>query len=347
MKEQSKYHELLSDVNSQNEKEINQRLKKKGFYTKTHGFPIASLQFELTSHCNLACKHCYNDSNSTHAPDIMDSQKWISFAKYLVEQGGIFECILSGGEPLLLGNDLFDIMDILHEDGTLFFLITNGYLLNNTIAERLKKYQYHKIQISIDGATPEYHDWFRQREGSWKNAVEGALAIANTGIPLKIAHCVTPYNIQDIDAMCALAYSLGASSIMVGELCLSGRAAINRDLLLSNEEREFLFQKATENLLRYKGKMVVKCSHSVKEGLLRHQKSPNSGAIIRPNGDIRIDGMAPFVVGNILCGDFADIWKKKIFDSWTNPKVLEFISGFDQDDRNDTFVNYIEKDIYI
>lgn len=347
MKGQSKYQNLLSDLNPQNETEINQRLKRKGFYTKSHGFPIASLQFELTSHCNLACKHCYNDSGSSHTPDIMDSQKWISFAKYLVQQGGIFECILSGGEPLLLGNELFDIMDVLHEDGTLFFLITNGYHLNKTIAERLKKYQYHKIQISIDGVTPEYHDSFRQKAGSWKNAVDGAFAISNIGIPLKIAHCVTPYNIHDIDDMCALAYSLGASSIMVGELCLSGRAAINHDLLLSNAERECLFKKVTENLLRYKGKMLVKCSHSVKEGLLRHQNSPNSGAIIRPNGDIRIDGMAPFVVGNILSGDFAEIWTKKIFESWTTPKVLEYISGFDQYDRNDTFINYIEEDIYI
>lgn len=37
--------------------------------------------------------------------------------------------ILSGGEPLHLGNDSFDMMDILHDDGTSFVIITNGFLL--------------------------------------------------------------------------------------------------------------------------------------------------------------------------------------------------------------------------
>lgn len=347
MKDQSKYLKILGNIDSQNEKGVNRALEKEGFYSKNHGFPIASLQFELTSHCNLACKHCYNNSGINKITDAMTSQNWISFSEYLVEHGGIFECIISGGEPLLLGNELFKIMDILHEDGTLFFLITNGYLLTKEIADQLRKYRYHKIQVSIDGVTSEYHDSFRQRNGSWKKAVDGAFAIANNGIPLKIAHCVTPYNIHDIDDMCALAYSLGASSIMVGELCLSGRAAINQDLLLSNEQRVLLFQKVRENISRYKGKMGVKCSHSVKEGLERHYKSPNSGAIIRPNGDVRIDGMAPFVVGNILTDDFAEVWTKKIFDSWNSPQVLEFINSFDKEDRNYSFINYVERDVYI
>ncbi|MBO5372299.1 MAG: radical SAM protein [Lachnospiraceae bacterium] len=347
MKEQSKCWKILNNTDLQNEKGINQALKKEGFYSSSHGFPIAALQFELTSHCNLACKHCYNNSGIHNISDAITPKKWIAFAEYLVEHGGIFECILSGGEPLLLGDDLFQIMDILHEDDTIFFLITNGYLLTKEIVKKLKKYRYHKIQVSIDGSTPEYHDSFRQRSGSWKKAVDGAFAVSSSGIPLKIAHCVTPYNIHNIDDMCTLAYSLGATSIMVGELCLSGRAALNQELLLSNEQREMLANKVKENMAKYDGRMCVNTSHSVKEGLVRHYKSPNSGAIIRPNGDIRIDGMAPFVVGNILKEDFAEIWIKKIYESWNDPKVLEFIEGFDEMDRNHSYINYVEGDIYI
>lgn len=42
------------------------------------------------------------------------------FSKYIVKNGGVFECLLSGGEPLLLGDKLFEIMNILHNDGRYF-----------------------------------------------------------------------------------------------------------------------------------------------------------------------------------------------------------------------------------
>ena len=152
---------------------------------------------------------------------------------------------------------------------------------------------------------------------------------------------------HDIDGMCDFAYSLGASSITIGELCLSGRVAKNQDLLLSNEQRKILFQKICENSSRYQGRMRIKSSNSVKSGLERHLKKPNSGAVIRPNGDIRLDGMAPFVIGNILKDDFASVWTEKLSACWKNQKVIEFISNFDENDRNYQFINFHENDVYL
>ena len=93
--------------------------------------------------------------------------------------------------------------------------------------------------------------------------------------------------------------------------------------------------------------MIVKTSNSVRAGLERHFKSPRSAAVIRPNGDIRIDGMAPFVIGNILTDDFVEVWTRKA-DAWqTNRRVAEFIGSFDATDRNYSFVNYCDADIRI
>jgi MoaA/NifB/PqqE/SkfB family radical SAM enzyme len=338
----------MERIDSRDEKAMNTALQKAGLYSKTHIFPIASLQFELTSHCNMICKHCYNNSGDcNNIPDVMTPERWVTFAKYLVEHGGVFECILSGGEPLLLGDVLFEIMDILHDDGTCFMLLTNGYFLTKEKVKKLKKYRYHWVQISIDGVNAEYHDSFRQSKGSWERAVNGAALVSANGIPLKIAHCVTPHNLHNIDNMCAFAYSLGASCITVGELCLSGRTAQNKDLLLSHDQRKLLYKKVEENVYRYQGRMRIKSSNSVRLGLERHFKIPNSGAVIRPNGNIRLDGMAPFVIGNILTEDFAEIWKKKINICWKNHKVSKYISGFDDNDRNYSFINYVEKDIII
>ena len=147
-----KYHDAIQKANSYDEEVIKYTLDQAGLFSKQQIFPLASLQFELTSHCNAFCRHCYNNSGvQNHVLDPMTPEKWISFAEYLVRHGGVFECLLSGGEPLLLGEQLFRIMDVLHDDGTLFLLQTNGTLLTEDIATKLKKNKYNWLQISIDG----------------------------------------------------------------------------------------------------------------------------------------------------------------------------------------------------
>lgn len=345
MENRRRYYNILRKMNLQEDDAVNQALKNKGFYSGSDIYPLSSLHFELTSKCNAFCKHCYNNSGINDNIDAMTPEKWLEFSKYIVKNGGVFECLLSGGEPLLLGDKLFDIMDVLHNDGTIFLVMTNGYLLTEKIAKRFVKYQYHWFQVSIDGATAKYHDWFRQTKGSWDKAVNGAKVIADNGIPLKIAHCITPYNIKDIDDMCDLAYSIGATSIMMGGISLSGRTNDNTDLLLTPQDKKIMKEKIEENRIRYQGKMKVKSTNSVKQGLLNHSKRPRSGAVIRPNGDVRIDGMAPFVIGNIINEDFTALWKNRIDKCWRDLRVQDFINDFDENDQNRKTINYVEKDI--
>ena len=343
-----KTSKILEEIDLRDENKVNSVLTRAGLYSKSHGFPLAAIHLELTEHCNEFCKHCYNNSGChNNIADPMSPEKWIDFTKYLVKNGGVFEAILSGGEPLLLGEALFQIMDILHNAGTCFMLDTNGYLMTDEIAKRLKKYRYHWLQISVDGSEAEYHDFFRNRKGSWENTLKGVQIATANGLPVKIAHCITPYNLNDIDNMCDLAYSLGASQITIGELCLSGRAAFNSDLLLSQNQKKYFRQKVKENVIKYKGRMIVKASNSVHVGLKRHQRKPNSCIVIRPNGDIRLDGLAPFVIGNILKNDFKELWTKKLFEAWNDQRVLEYIEGFGDNDRNYSFINYVDADVYL
>ena len=107
-----------------------------GIYPQQFSKPI-NLQFELTENCNLRCKHCYNRSGICSHADAVSPEKWFDFCQHLVAGGGIFQVTLSGGEPLLLGDKLWKIMDVLHHDGTVFNLISNGListlLLNNVM----------------------------------------------------------------------------------------------------------------------------------------------------------------------------------------------------------------------
>ncbi len=70
--------------------------------------------------------------------------------------------------------------------------------------------------------------------------------------------------------------------------------------------------------------------------------TPCGGLIIRPNGDVRMDCMMPFSIGNILKDDFKNLWNTKAIGCWSNNKVKEYINCKDKSIRN-----YVDKDIII
>ncbi len=102
------------------------------------------------------------------------------------------------------------------------------------------------------------------------------------------------------DEMCTLAYELGASGIILGEVMPSGRSFLNPEIMMTREQRNILSEKIISNIQKYSGRMTVQRSSPTKIQLIRYMNTPNTGAIIRPNGDIRLDCSAPFVIVDIL-----------------------------------------------
>ena len=237
-------------------------------------------------------------------------------------------------------------MDILHDDGTSFLVISNGLLMTQEKANHFSKYRYQWFQISIDGATPERHDDFRQHSGSWDAAVKAVFMLSNLGIPVTIAHTVTPNNLHELDDMCDLAYSLGASSIICGNVMPSGRAFLNPEIIMNHEQRNIFAEKLEVNRQKFSGRMTVQRSASTKIQLLRGLNTPNQGAIIRPNGDIRLDCVAPFTIGNVIDDDFFEVWRKKSRDVWKNPEVLKYYESWDgEEETTSSIKNYFDEDI--
>jgi MoaA/NifB/PqqE/SkfB family radical SAM enzyme len=316
-----------------------------GMYPAEFSMPL-SLQFELTGRCNLKCRHCYNRSGELPA-DAMTAERWEELAKEIVNRGGIFECIISGGEPLLLGDKLFSIMDILHDDGTSFMLISNGMLMTKEVIRKLKKYRYRWIQISIDGSTAEIHDEMRQVAGSWEKAVNAALTVADTGLPLAIANTIRPETVEDLPEMARLAYSCGASLLITGEVFPSGRGALNDKLLLNNGQRGRFWRLIDEQRELFAKRMLIQRSLSNRAQLEGVIELPVTGGIIRPNGDIRLDCVAPFVMGNIEKTSFYEQWQKSR-RCWQDRRVKDYIESVDlYSGKSALRRNHVEGDIVL
>ncbi len=344
MKDFIEKYRTLDERNLQATKKNLLALQAAGAYPTRFDYPI-TLQFELTGQCNLKCKHCYNRSGDADRETLMTPEKWCELSRQIVADGGIFQCIISGGEPLLLGDKLFDIMDILHDDGTSFVVITNALLLTKKFVQRFAKYRYFWFQISIDGSTAELHDEFRGVAGSFERAVNGALEISDAGIPLIIAHTVTPKNLAHVEDMVNLSYRLGANSIILGEVTPSGRAYEHAEIILGDEQKNYLYGQIEELGQKYSSKIMIQRSAELKIQMERYMIEVNAGGIIRPNGDFRLDCMAPFTIGNVLETPLKEIWLAKGIDAWQSDDVKNFVASIDEDAQTAAIMNHVDTDI--
>ena len=146
--------------------------------------------------------------------------------------------------------------------------------------------------------------------------------------------------------MAKLAYRLGASSLMVGQVLPSGRANRYADEIYLSPVQENRMYELIEILAQeYRGKLELQRSSGIKNQFDRYQIGPNLGCIIRPNGDVRLDCMAPFVMGNVLEEAFYDIWQRRGRRIWSDPRVQEFIASVDEEAQSGAIRNYIDADV--
>lgn len=318
---------------------------KAGYYPETLSLPIG-IQFELTSQCNLHCRHCYNSSSNDRLSE-MTMTDWKKVSRDLISHGGIFQCILSGGEPLLMGPELLELMDPLADDGTGFVIITNGFLVNQQWVDKLKKFDYYWVQVSIDHLLKEKHDEFRGRQGSWEKAVNAAFLFSSAGLPLRIAHSLTPESLDYLEEFSEFCYQLGASTLICGEIMLSGRVDEHRELLMSDNDYEKMYRLTDDLRKKYAGRMEIMPSACETVEMRRRQKTPNSSVVIRPDGTVRLDCTMPFTIGNVLKKPFSAIWQEKGNTCWQSPDVAQYIRDLENLNHSIKHINHVTPDIEI
>jgi len=165
--------------------------------------------WNFTNRCNLACRHCYQDSGRAADGELSLDEKLD-----LVDQMGRAHMpmvALSGGEPTL-SPDLVPVLKQAKRYGLHMTIATNGTTMTRERAAELAEAGARYIEISLDSVHPERHDAFRGVPGMWERAVAGARAVAATpGLRLGIAMCVHRGNLAEVGEMISFAERLGAS----------------------------------------------------------------------------------------------------------------------------------------
>jgi len=123
----------------------------------------------ITNNCNLRCKMCsFWKIKSENELSLSEIKKIIDY----VHEWGVPTITIGGGEPLLR-KDAVDIIRYSSSKGIITNLITNGTLINESLAKSLMESNLFRIGVSIDGSKPEIHDKIRGVPGTFSRAVNG------------------------------------------------------------------------------------------------------------------------------------------------------------------------------
>jgi len=232
--------------------------------------------------------------------------------------------ILTGGEPMERA-DIYELIEYGRELGLRMVTATCGYHITDSVAARLKGAGITAISFSLDGATAETHDAFRQKAGAFETVMVAIGNVRAAGIRFQVNTTFTNLNIAEAGAIAALAEGLGAYCFNPFILVPTGRGEKIRDLILSPAE----YEKLLSNLagLKQKSKIEVRVTCGPQFArICRSEKIDGADrvtgclaatdfAFISARGDVQTCGFLEISAGNLMENnfDFADIWLNSKF----------------------------------
>jgi len=143
--------------------------------------------------------------------------------------------ILTGGEPLLRP-DIYAIISRASKKGLTVFLGTSGREISEVTASRLKGAGVRGVGVSLDSASPRYHDAFRGRAKAWEKSIKGIDNLRRAGLAFQIQFTVTEKNREELQPMIGLSLEKGAMALNIFFMVCTGRAEAMSDISASSYE---------------------------------------------------------------------------------------------------------------
>lgn len=206
--------------------------------------------WNITDRCNLSCTHCYNASGPASSTEgELTTAEAMAVIDDLAAMG-VPLILFTGGEPLLR-DDLFDLARHAREKGLKMALSTNGTLITEDMAGRIRDAGIEYAGISLDGSTAATHDRFRNYRGAFDATCAAFSACRKAGLRCGVRVTLTRENFPELEDLIDLSIRNGASRFCLYWLVPAGRGSDAYDRLqLGKREVEdaltLLYRKAQE-----------------------------------------------------------------------------------------------------
>jgi radical SAM protein with 4Fe4S-binding SPASM domain len=277
--------------------------------------------FELTRRCNHHCSYCYtfwgvDVENQGNAGKDLTLPAFTRFMEKLIDDVQVKNVAFSGGEPLL-NDDLFRMVDYLHNKNISSAIISNGTLITPEIAAKLSSADI--VEITLLSCKPEIHDDIVRKHGAWKAAVQGIANLFEAKGYWEAVFIATKKNIAFAGETAKLAIALGAEGMMFNRINVGRHNMTFADDLLPSPEMISNALYTLDGISEKYGFPIV-VSVPIEPCLVdispfKHIHfgfCPLGGSssyfTIDPSGDIRLCNHSPVVLGNLDRDSFLDIY---------------------------------------
>lgn len=210
---------------------------------------------ELTHRCPLGCPYCSNPLELAARADELPAEAWVRVLAQAA-QLGVVQVGFSGGEPLLY-RDLPRLVSAARSESLYSNLITSGVGLDLERARELRGEGLDAVQISLQADEAALGD---EIAGAPVHAskLAAARAVGQAGLPLGMNVVLHRRNIDRLDAIIALAESLGAMRLELANTQFYGWASRNRAALLPTlEQVRRADQAVRRHAARLRGRMQI------------------------------------------------------------------------------------------
>ena len=182
-------------------REFRSKMLEEAIRTRT---PILG-EFELTAHCNFACKMCYVINKK--AMDL-NTEQWKAIFKKAYDNGLLF-ALMTGGE-IFMRNDFIALYNYLYDLGVKITLFSNGSMISEEVVNALRKRPPEYIAITLYGASEKTYLAITNQKGF--NDVDQAInRLKDKGINIVIRTLPLKPIYNDLDKMINWVKSIGLS----------------------------------------------------------------------------------------------------------------------------------------
>jgi radical SAM protein with 4Fe4S-binding SPASM domain len=282
--------------------------------------------WEITARCNMRCLHCASDLDGPRARrDELSLSEALDLCDQLADLG-CEKVVLSGGEAFLR-SDWEQIARRLVSLGIHVAAISNGLVIDERLARRIKAVGLCRVALSLDGLEAT-HNYIRQNDASFARVLHAARLLKSQGLPLNIVTHVNRRNLGALSALEDLVVGLAADVWRLQLGSPLGRLARHPELLVDPAD----LPEIADFVVAAKQRRRVAVSVGNSIGYFSHHEralrsTPNRGDLdfwcgcsagclnvgIEANGNVK--GCLSlqsdqFLEGNIRESPLRDIWER-------------------------------------
>ena len=194
--------------------------------------PIEYVIWEITTKCNINCIHCCFDCTTVPQCEELNTDQCLK----VVEDLAKLKCksvAITGGEALLRP-DLDIIVSKLKEKNIYTLIVSNGYIIDEKIIEKIKHMGADKVSISLDAADSLIHDYIRGKKGSFEHALKAIKLLIKNNISTRVITTLHKLNFEQLPALKSLILANNVKEWRIQPAYANGRCS--KDWLLTEAQ---------------------------------------------------------------------------------------------------------------